>query len=834
MNTNNVNSFSENMRQTIASSVNQLAMLQALQKSLTSNETFVQYEYEDVSGEKNIFKLPSYTTLTNRLMAVEESIKSLTSGKGLINLNDGTTRKLTLQNIPHTPETITELDDPKTFNLDSNWFFEEFMFPGATVKIDLTGKIDDSSDRVKVSRIILDSRNNEAETLWTNDLQSNKRDYVSLKSYLAYNNVQYYEDIETIELPLISNTAIGEFRIIADPQIINNNTWYTLDTITYQTIDVNGTVLGNNNILSVGDTLCYQSTIYQITEINQVKNQIRLTTVNGVDKLGVNSVLKYYQNPFREKSIEVRFGAHEYNFIYVKGVDEDYNLLSNEWSVPVVFSSDALVLSSDENVSFLSYYNNYIVDWGQQLIADAREGKIKAYHGTQPNAPTLSANDLRVVQINTQINASMDKTEIKKTAAEIESTKSQINSLKNTITTQKMQLTKTINQSEYNQLQSQISNNTTDLQNLQASYTTLVNSLKTIARNNEAVTEKPKYHIRGFFPIPALQYRDAEQTLPEEIIGFDIAYRYICLDNTGTKLNTFTYTDRDGLTKVTGTFTDWIIEQGSLKHKVFNTALGRYKWSAENVADGSEININQIDIPITKGEKVEIKVRSISEAGYPENPLKSEWSNTIVIPFPSNLQTTNSIADLITEINDDALEITINNTLNALGVGTHLEDTIQNSKNKQFKHVADNIGYEQKVSGDSIQTISIQDKIDNMSADYLSKGAFYEYANLIGQFNREIKTLQQYINSIGAFIGENTFMFNPNTGSTIIAQLQYLQEQISQQKTVLNNATAVSESTREYVNNKIEYFNREIGTFAVQEANKILLTELGNRVTYYK
>ena len=99
MNTNNVNSFSENMRQTIANNVNQLAMLQALQKSLTSNETFVQYEYEDVSGEKNIFKLPSYTTLTNRLMAVEESIKSLTSGKGIINLNDGTTRKLTLQNI---------------------------------------------------------------------------------------------------------------------------------------------------------------------------------------------------------------------------------------------------------------------------------------------------------------------------------------------------------------------------------------------------------------------------------------------------------------------------------------------------------------------------------------------------------------------------------------------------------------------------------------------------------------------------------------------------------------------------------------------------------------
>jgi hypothetical protein len=29
------------------------------------------------------------------------------------------------------------------------------------------------------------------------------------------------------------------------------------------------------------------------------------------------------------------------------------------------------------------------------------------------------------------------------------------------------------------------------------------------------------------------------------------------------------------------------------------------------------VNINQIDIPIQKGERVEIKARSISEAGYP-------------------------------------------------------------------------------------------------------------------------------------------------------------------------------------------------------------------------
>jgi len=84
-----------------------------------------------------------------------------------------------------------------------------------------------------------------------------------------------------------------------------------------------------------------------------------------------------------------------------------------------------------------------------------------------------------------------------------------------------------------------------------------------------------------------------------------------------------------------------------------------FEWKTENVADGSEININQIDIPISKGEKVEIKVRTISEAGYPDNPLKSPWSEPIIMLFPSNLNTRNAMADLVQEVNDDALHIAI-------------------------------------------------------------------------------------------------------------------------------------------------------------------------------
>lgn len=717
MNNKNVNSFSENMRKTITAQTNILSLLSSIQKSMTTNDTFVQYEHDDINGnDTKVYELPSYNTIINKLSAIEKSISNLSSGKGTINLTDGTRRQIKLTNIPETPAQITGLEDPSTFKLDTNWFFEDLMFPGATVQIDLTGKIEDSADRVRVSRVILDSRETAAQELWNTNLSVNAYDYISLKALLTYNNVRYSEDIETIELPLVSNTAAGEFQVVKDPEIINGNTWYKVDTINYSTISSDGEGEFKNNILSVGDVLAYENTLYTIQEIDQNTNKIRIKVISGTAIPGLYTIFRYYQDPFRDKTINVRFGANEYNIIYIKGVNEDFNLLSNSWSTPIKFSSNDLIYENDGSQNFLNFYNANIVDWGANMIADAKQRAIKAYYGTIPNAPVLIGNDLRVVQINTQINAAIDTAEVKNTAAEIETAKSQINSLKATIASQKTELQSITEMDKYNSMQQQIATNMTDLQNLQASYSTLVSNLKNIVKDNQAVNVNPKYHVRGFFAIPEYKYRDVAQTIPEEIIGFEIAYRYICNDNTGVKLNTFNYTDVTGTSQVTGTFTDWSVMQGKLKTRVYNNATGLYEWSTENVADGTEININQIDIPITKGEKVEIKVRSISEAGYPENPLRSVWSNSVIIEFPDTLSTNNEIADLITEVNDDAMEIAINNTLNSIGVQAHMDDSIANTNSVNglyYKHEAKNISYENETDT-GIESISMQDKINDI------------------------------------------------------------------------------------------------------------------------
>ena len=173
-----------------------------------------------------------------------------------------------------------------------------------------------------------------------------------------------------------------------------------------------------------------------------------------------------------------------------------------------------------------------------------------------------------------------------------------------------------------------------------------------------------------------------------------------------------------------------------MKTRVVDQNTNTYIWKAENVADSTEVNINQIDIPIQKGERVEIKARSISEAGYPQNPLRSPWSNSIIISFPTNLPSTNEIADLIKDVNDDALNIAISNTLNSAGVSAHLDDTIPNINSVNglyFKHVAKNIAFENTdlTTGTKVVTsVSIQDKIEDIDEMFESCAYIGDLSNI--------------------------------------------------------------------------------------------------------
>lgn len=779
----NINSFSENMRQVVANQVNEISQLAGLQQSMVTNSTYVTYNYTDKDGSTYQFQIPSYVSLNNRLNAIEESLASLSSGSGLVTVrtadgNSASRRTVKLESVAKTPDRITGVIDPSRFSIDSNWFFEEIMFPCMTVNIDLTNLVDDDARQAKVKRVILDSRNSDAVSLWSNQIYSNDYSYQELVTVLQNNNVAYSEDEEIVDFPLVANTAQGSFTVINDPTLENNNIWYQLDSLVYFNIDTDGTQT-TQNILSVGDTLRLEDSLYNIIEINQNENKVRIQISSGADMPGLNSVFYYWQDPYRNKTLDIKFGAHEYDIIYIKAVKKEYSLVADEWSTPIKFDADSLVYSGDNTTSLSDFYVNNVVDWGANMIAEAKEKRVSAYYGKTPNAPVLSDSDFKVVQINTQINAALDTNDIVNNASEIESTKSEISSLKSEISAQKTQLANTYNSSEYTALQKKINDNTTKMQNLQASYSTLVKNLQNTVKENGAVNANPKYHIRGFFPIPELKFKDDSETVQEEIIGFEVKYHYIKEDSTAISLEKYDYVDRDG-NQVTGVYTDWVSVQTPMKHKVYNSATDSYEWNTENTANGEEININQIDIPITKGEKVEFMVRSISEAGWPNNPLKSEWSNSIVVSFPTSLSTDSEIANLITEINDDALDITINNTLESLGLTSHISDSVPNVNSVNglyYNHIAKNIAYEETTEDGSIKTISVQDALDKVSGGASVAKVVSELQSCCTTVQTRLNTIDSSIallfdrlNSIESLIRPLTFSITSFTATPAIAE----------------------------------------------------------------
>ena len=93
----------------------------------------------------------------------------------------------------------------------------------------------------------------------------------------------------------------------------------------------------------------------------------------------------------------------------------------------------------------------------------------------------------------------------------------------------------------------------------------------------------------------------------------------------------------------------------------------------EDTNDPESINFNQIDIPISPNENVEIRVRSISEAGFPH--MLSEFSELIIMEFPEEL--IDDVVFIGEEARDEQIRARFLQELNAIGLDEHLSNSIE-------------------------------------------------------------------------------------------------------------------------------------------------------------
>ena len=707
----NINSYSENMAQLTKAANDMLDVAQAMNKTITGNDAEVVVADDIV--------LPSYQNIVNRVERAERTISRFTAGKGVIETGDGTYRKINVETISRPANTIENLGGISQFDIDPNWFFESLQYPRCNVKIDLSGKIEEDSDRVYVARLIVDTKQERLNDGVKSDILNTTLPYEEMIKYLENNYISYKEDKDEIRLPLTYEKFNGNFQVTGINLIKNketglNNTWYYLSTVNYMSVDDNGSSNDTGHVLQVGDYLRFNNSLFKIKEINQQEMRVRLEYSVGYDTIGLYDTIEFYNDPFKEKAVNVGIGIDEIDIIYVKGVNEKFNLLSREWSNPIAFETNTLIYSRDADMNLLTYYVKNVADFGRMWISQVKEGRMPAYGGKTPSAPVLNENDLRVVQINTQLNATLDSERYTSITSEIASVKSNITATRNTIAANKNKLIIEYDANRREIITNSINTDTEKINNLTTQFSSLVDELNTLLNDAGAINYTPKYHVRGFFAIPEPQYTIEDQKIGKQsIIGFETMYRYLHVDETGTKLNTFDYMDSSNNTMESGVFTDWSIVTSPILDKQYNEETDTFEWKSETL-DGTHVTINQIDIPIRSGEKVELKVRSISEAGYPYSPLKSDWSNSVIVSFPDNLSTNDSVTTILDNVKSDMTSVVLQETLSAAGLYTHISDS-----NSQYKHSADNIEYtETDVDEDgntSVITMSLADKLRSMT-----------------------------------------------------------------------------------------------------------------------
>ena len=679
----NINSFSENMTQLTASVADAMAMLSGYNESAISSDSSTKVTLIDGST----IELPSYSNVIKRVDRAENTIASFVKGNGLVETDDNTFRKIKVSTVPKSPTKIKNVGEVSTFNIDSNWFFEDFMFPKCVVEIDLKNKIDDDSDRVYINRVILDYTTSyngvDVSTYYANNIQNKNISYPSLIEKLNNDGISYYEDQQTVQLPLYFEKYKGDFTITQISQD-GGKLWYYLDTCNYKQVDINGVILSSSYLLSTDDYIRYNDSLYKITEIDQKNKRVTIDYSVGYETPSVGGTFYYYNTPFTEKIVKISIGFNEINILYIKGVNEEYNILGEEWSDPITYTTNDLKFSST-GMTLAEYYPKYILDIGSEWIAKAKQNTIYAFNGKTPNTPAPNAADFKVVQINTQLNATLDTETYKNIVSDIVSTKSNIEDLRKNIATNKETLTTESSASKRETIQNTINSDTNSLSKYTTQYNSLVTELNTLLNESGAIGYTPKYHVRGFFPIPAPVYTDDTlKTGKQEVIGFDIMYRYIHTDDTGVDLNTFKYTDTNN--NINAVFSDWNEITSKLKEQIYDDNLGVYIWKDDDVSDSTAININQIDLPLRSGEKLQFKIRSISEAGYPTNPLKSEWSDNVTISFPDNLSSNDSVTNILESAKNDLTSVVLQETLSSAGLYSHISDSVGN-----YKHDTKNI-----------------------------------------------------------------------------------------------------------------------------------------------
>ncbi len=519
----------------------------------------------------------------------------------------------------------------------------------------------------------------------------------------------------------------GLFSVIkTETDTLNNKFWYHLNTLNYYTKE------GYDRTLSIGDTLILNrlnsAARWEIKEVNTESSNFRvvLERVEGYEPLPIGTnMLRIYSDLTYSKKVKISIGFDEHCVIFIKPINTENNVISTTWSKGTCFYTNDLGLKNAANIDLSQYYLRNVYDYGK-LLKDMILKKIPAEYGETPLKVSLDTDNFKVVQINKHLT----DTENTKTLKNLQSQKITVQSKLSQINDAIIEKTKELNTKKYattlaqNAARSELGKLILDQEKEAKSLYSIITQIS--SKKNET-TEQPKFRVRGFWNIPAPIYNG--RTEPQHVIQFRVQYRYsaktgeinptegytikatynsekytangeVVVDTT-TVSNTESGSPSGGggsgaavlkgnikasvvnsgsletlVSSKTGYFSNWNEFLTDVRKRYWDVEAGVWYWKIEDVEDADTPNINQLDIPIQKNEKVEIRIKSISEVGWPDTLIESDWSDVLPVEFPDNLSdVANENEFILKEASKDEAIVGMESTLNSRGVYKHVQDS---------------------------------------------------------------------------------------------------------------------------------------------------------------
>lgn len=679
-----------------------------INEAVVSNKESVTLNIEDTEGNISRVTIPSFGYIVNKLTRLEDNLKTLTNASGSSNssvrLPDGSFRKLLLGSLPTEGNTIDNINNVESFNVKSNWFFEELMNPLMYVTFNLTGQVPANTESAIVKRFILNLNTKSKINFFENEYQGkfdiNHSDFIR---NLVERNIDYVIDESTIDLPPKEKKLIGKFDVlrisdISTEEIINGqptdviSTAFKLNKITYTDVDAE---FPDTLQLKVGDYLDVNDVVvdtrYQITRIDNSTNSVFLRLIEGFKpiSIGVDS-LKLGTTINEQVFIDVNIGFDERCVVFIKPIDPSSRIPAVDWSPGSAFYTNALntidLLGNQQSLK--DFYQENVIDFGRFLLSFAQDKYPTVREGLIPNKPVIADSDFKVRLINQQLVNSKVVVELNDLNNQKLAIESRLNELSQAISQKRSRIQTTNYNSnverdaDRNELQGLID----DRESQAKLYSSLVKEISGKAQDSSAEKIEPKYRIRGFFKIP--EERISAATGPQKIIQFKTRYRYLSSDGAANPVEQFNFNSGDSVSR--GAFANWTIVESIIRNRVKNKVTNKYEWESINDENADAININQVDIPIQKGELVEVQIKSVSEAGWPQNPIESDWSDSVIVEFPADLSSENAVRSIISQNREDLAKVALNEDLNAKDIDEHLSSAFRDNT-RYFSHSAASI-----------------------------------------------------------------------------------------------------------------------------------------------